>query len=50
MNWSVSKFSLALKRSSTFYVNLFVWPIVFILFVTMSVFILPPSCVERANK
>jgi len=36
MNWSVSKFSLALKRSSTFYVNLFVWPIVFILFVTMS--------------
>lgn len=49
INWSVSKFSLSLKRSSSFYVNLFVWPLVFILFIGMSVFILPPSCVERAS-
>ena len=49
INWSVSKFSLSLKRSSSFSVNLFVWPLVFILFIGMSVFILPPSCVERAS-
>lgn len=36
-----------IKRTSSFYVNLFVWPCVFILLITMSMFILPPTCVER---
>ena len=49
LNWSVSKFSLTIKRSSTFYVNLFIWPLVLILFIAMSIFILPPTCVERAS-
>lgn len=38
-----------MKRSSSFYVNLFVWPSIFILLVTMSMFILPPTCVERVT-
>ena len=49
LNWSVAKFSLTMKRVSTFYVNLFVWPLVFILFIAMSIFILPPTCVERTT-
>lgn len=49
LNWSVGKFSMTLKRSQAFYVNLFIWPMVFILFIAMSVFILPPSCVERVT-
>ncbi len=49
MDWNVAKFSLNIKRVSTFYVNLFVWPLVFIMFIAMSLFILPPSCVERAS-
>lgn len=47
IDWSVSRFTLTLKRAHSFYVNLFIWPIIFILFITTSVFILPPSCVER---
>lgn len=38
-----------MKRSSTFYVNLFIWPCIFILIITMSMFILPPNCVERVT-
>lgn len=34
---------------SSFYVNLFIWPCVFILFIAMSMFILPPTCVERVT-
>ena len=41
--------SKAFKRTSTFYVHLFVYPLIFILFITMSLFILPPSCIERAT-
>jgi hypothetical protein len=37
----------AMKRAPMFYVNLFVWPLIFILILAMSIFILPPSCVER---
>ena len=48
-DWSVTKFTLIMKRSPTFYVNLFIWPIVFILFLAMSIFILPPNCVERVT-
>lgn len=40
---------LDMKRVSGFYVNLFVWPCIFILFITMSMFILPPTCVERVT-
>ncbi len=32
-----------------FYVNLFVWPLIFILLLATSIFILPPSCVERVT-
>ena len=49
MNWAASKFSLVIKRSSAFYVNLFVWPLLFLLLVGTCVFILPPTCVERAS-
>lgn len=38
-----------IKRHSSFYVNLFIWPLIFILFTTMSVFILPPDCIERVT-
>jgi len=38
-----------MKRISTFYVNLFIWPLIFILFITTTVFILPPTCVERTT-
>jgi nicotinic acetylcholine receptor len=38
-----------MKRNSAFYVNLFVWPVVFILFIGMALFILPPNCVERVT-
>lgn len=46
-NWSSAKFLMQIKRNSAFYVNLFIWPLIFILFLTMCLFILPPTCVER---
>jgi hypothetical protein len=48
-NLSVGQFKVVIKRVSTFYVNLFMWPLVFILFITMGIFLLPPSCVERVT-
>jgi hypothetical protein len=45
--WSSVKFTIEIKRDSAFFVNMFIWPLVFILFVIMSIFILPPVCVER---
>ncbi len=45
--WSSVKFTIEIKRNSLFYVNMFVWPLVFILFVIMCIFVLPPICVER---
>lgn len=48
-DWHVAKFRIHMKRNSKFYVNLFIWPLVFILFLGSSVFILPPSCVERIS-
>jgi nicotinic acetylcholine receptor, invertebrate len=41
--------SISMKRSSKFYVNLFIWPQIFILIIATSVFILPPNCVERTT-
>lgn len=48
-DWSVTKFTVTMKRSSKFYVNLFIWPLVFILILATSIFILPPNCVERVT-
>ena len=45
--WDTVKFLMRVKRDSTFYVNLFVWPLIFILFLTTCLFVLPPTCVER---
>ena len=49
LNWNVARFTLQLKRASSFYTNLFVWPLVLVLFIAMGIFILPPSCVERVS-
>lgn len=48
-DWYISEFTVHIKRISSFYVNLFIWPLVFMLFVGLVIFILPPSCVERVS-
>ncbi|CAF0740801.1 unnamed protein product [Brachionus calyciflorus] len=48
-DWSVSMFTLTIKRSAKFYENLFIWPLMFILIIQSCVFILPPTCIERAS-
>mgnify|MGYP001810855700 CR=1 FL=1 len=48
-NWSIAKFQLGMKRNYKFYLNLFIWPIIFILFVGSGLFVLPPSCIERVT-
>jgi len=47
--WDTVKFLMRVERNSSFYVNLFIWPLVFFLFLTTCLFILPPSCVERIS-
>jgi len=47
--WRVARFTIEIKRSSSFYSHLFINPLLFILLIAMSVFILPPSCMERAT-
>ncbi len=48
-NWSASRFTIQIGRDSSFYKNLFVWPLVFVLAIATGIFILPPSCVERVS-
>lgn len=48
-DWSVASFNISVKRSSAFYVNLFIWPLVFVLVLGVGVFILPACCVERVS-
>lgn len=48
-NWSAAKFQITIKRDANFYVHLFIWPLVFVLVLGTSMFILPPSCVERIS-
>ena len=48
-DWRMSKFTIEIKRSSKFYTHLFVYPILFILFIAMSLFILPAACTERVT-
>lgn len=48
-NWSIKRLLLRIKRSPSFYVNLFIWPLLFVLTIASGLFILPPSCVERAS-
>lgn len=48
-DWSVASFNVVIRRASPFYVHLFIWPLVLLLILGGSVFILPPSCVERVS-
>lgn len=49
LGWSSVLFTIKVKRESAFFVNLFIWPLIFILFLITCIFILPPSCVERVT-
>lgn len=48
-DWSASKFIIQISRDSTFYTNLFIWPMVFVLVIATGIFLLPPSCAERIS-
>jgi hypothetical protein len=48
-DWSAVQFIMVVSRIPTFYVNLFIWPLLFILLLTSCLFILPPTCVERVT-